>query len=70
MADERLTAMEARLTAMAENMDRIAEQLGAPNGDGPRRPRRNEQEIDDDVSSLKLNVPKFAGKANPDEYID
>ena len=70
MADERFNAFDARLTAMAENMARIAEQFGATNGDGPRRPRRHEQEEDDDVSSLKLTVPKFTGKTNPDDYID
>ena len=35
-----------------------------------RRGRRNRDEIDDDLSSIKVQVPPFHGTANPDDYLD
>ena len=83
MADERLANMEGHLQNLEATMAAVQETLArlqAGRGrderreDSPedlnRRARRLAQEIDDDLSNLKLTVPKFAGKYNADEYLD
>ena len=83
MADERLANMEghlqnlgATLAAVQETLARLQAGRGRDerqehNPEGlNRRARTLAQEIDDDVSNLKLTVPKFAGKYNADEYLD
>nr|XP_009603679.1 uncharacterized protein LOC104098601 [Nicotiana tomentosiformis] len=45
-------------------------QRGDRRGGRPQRGLRNEEEVDRNLGSIKMNIPSFQGMSDPDAYID
>ncbi|KAI3469037.1 hypothetical protein Pfo_025700 [Paulownia fortunei] len=66
LLDEMKRMMRTKLEQIHERMDKLEEEFGHRDKDiGRRRPKR-----DDDLGSIKVKIPSFQGRNDPEAYLE